>query len=73
MLLGSEIRKLLHTYGVHSVTIQPEFFDEKLDEKVPYLLEHEDAKKSNKEGIENASTSLHALSDAQQETSNEVK
>lgn len=35
MLLGSEIRKLLHGYGIHSATIQPEFIEDQLlvDEK----------------------------------------
>ncbi|KAI7888320.1 cation efflux family-domain-containing protein [Mucor mucedo] len=33
MVLGSKIRKLLHGYGIHSATIQPEFIEDHLDEK----------------------------------------
>ncbi|KAF1800594.1 cation efflux family-domain-containing protein [Mucor lusitanicus] len=33
MLLASEIRKILHGYGIHSATIQPEFIEDQIDEK----------------------------------------
>lgn len=36
MKLGSQIRKLLHGYGIHSATIQPEFIEDRLDEKANY-------------------------------------
>ncbi|KAI9343376.1 cation efflux protein [Pilaira anomala] len=36
MKLGSQIRKLLHGYGIHSATIQPEFIEDRLDEKTHY-------------------------------------
>jgi zinc transporter 1 len=38
MSLGSEIRKVLHSYGIHSATIQPEFVEDQIDEK----YEHEE-------------------------------
>lgn len=33
MSLASEIRKVLHSYGIHSATIQPEFVEDQIDEK----------------------------------------
>ncbi|KAI8066193.1 cation efflux family-domain-containing protein [Gilbertella persicaria] len=33
MVLASKIREVLHGYGVHSATIQPEFVEDQLDEK----------------------------------------
>jgi hypothetical protein len=42
MLLGFEIRKLLHGYGIHSATIQPEFIKDLLDEKQQFNHDNED-------------------------------
>lgn len=36
MKLGSQIRKSLHGFGIHSATIQPEFIEDTLDEKAHY-------------------------------------
>jgi zinc transporter 1 len=33
MVLASQIRKVLHGYGIHSATIQPEFIEDQVDEK----------------------------------------
>lgn len=41
MELGSKIRKLLHGYGIHSATIQPEFIEDQLDEKTHFDDEDE--------------------------------
>lgn len=47
MVLASEIRKILHGYGIHSATIQPEFIEDQIDEK--YLDEELD---EDEEGVE---------------------
>lgn len=58
MILASEIRRILHGYGIHSATIQPEFIEDQIDEK--YLDDDlsEDAegvKKLHVHGIEHVS------------------
>ncbi|KAI9256304.1 cation efflux protein [Helicostylum pulchrum] len=52
MKLGSQIRKLLHGYGIHSATIQPEFIEDTLDEKAPYVDDVDSESKLIIHGIE---------------------
>ncbi|GAA5801136.1 hypothetical protein HPULCUR_006578 [Helicostylum pulchrum] len=52
MKLGSQIRKLLHGYGIHSATIQPEFIEDTLDEKAPYVDDADSESKLIIHGIE---------------------
>lgn len=42
MILASQIRKVLHGYGIHSATIQPEFIEDQIDEKYQDELEDDD-------------------------------
>lgn len=71
MVLGSRIRKLLHGYGIHSATIQPEFIEDQLDEKSQF--DDDDETNSDSKliihGVQNASPLGSALTDS----SNDVK
>lgn len=72
--LSSEIRKLLHGYGIHSATIQPEFIEDQYDEKKVYQID-EDPNQTviHVDGIEDAPRSLHALSVSNNDSFNEVR
>ncbi|CAO0801644.1 unnamed protein product [Mucor circinelloides] len=66
MLLASEIRKILHGYGIHSATIQPEFIEDQIDEK--YLPTDQDLDSESSEdeklhvhGIERVSTVTNSV------------
>ncbi|KAL9555231.1 hypothetical protein MBANPS3_002442 [Mucor bainieri] len=58
MMLASEIRKILHGYGIHSATIQPEFIEDQIDEKYQPTEELDDNsdEKLHVHGIERVST-----------------
>ncbi|KAL0138063.1 cation efflux protein [Mucor lusitanicus] len=68
MLLASEIRKILHGYGIHSATIQPEFIEDQIDEKYQPTDQDimddssKDDEKLQVHGIERVSTELHSSS-----------
>ncbi|KAI8061976.1 cation efflux family-domain-containing protein [Thamnidium elegans] len=57
MKLGSQIRKLLHGYGIHSATIQPEFIEDTLDEKSHYNDDINSESELIIHGVEEASNS----------------
>ncbi|CEP09003.1 hypothetical protein [Parasitella parasitica] len=60
MTLASEIRKILHGYGIHSATIQPEFIEDQIDEKYQPAEEdsdqESDREKLHAHGIERVTT-----------------
>lgn len=68
MTLGSQIRKLLHGYGIHSATIQPEFIDDQFNEKKALQIEEGPG---DIESIR-SSPSLHALTNSIHGSSQEV-
>ncbi|GAN06921.1 conserved hypothetical protein [Mucor ambiguus] len=65
MILASEIRKILHGYGIHSATIQPEFIEDQIDEKYqPTDQDMDDSKDDEKvqvHGIERVSTVTNSV------------
>ncbi|KAL7311752.1 Zinc resistance conferring protein, variant 2 [Mucor circinelloides] len=66
MLLASEIRKILHGYGIHSATIQPEFIEDQIDEKYQPTDQDLDSESSEDEklhvhGIERVSTVTNSV------------
>jgi zinc transporter 1 len=76
MLLGSEIRKLLHGYGIHSATIQPEFIEDQLDEKKvsPHLqpIEDDNNSQSNKVIIHHENTANSPTNSALTDSANVI-
>ncbi|KAI8639692.1 cation efflux family-domain-containing protein [Parasitella parasitica] len=60
MILASEIRRVLHGYGIHSATIQPEFIEDQIDEKYQPADDESDQdsdrEKLHAHGIERVST-----------------
>ncbi|CAO3638971.1 unnamed protein product [Mucor fragilis] len=77
MLLASEIRKVLHGYGIHSATIQPEFIEDQIDEKYQPTGQDMDGSKDDEKlqlhGIERVTTVTNSVyqinDDSKQNTS----
>lgn len=72
MTLGSQIRKLLHGYGIHSATIQPEFIDDPSNEKKSHQIQEATGDKPDDIESVRSSPSLHALTNSVHGSSQEV-
>lgn len=74
MTLASQIRKILHGYGVHSATIQPEFVEDQVDEKYQIERQGEGDDDDDDDDYENSKSfsAIHIHATSSTSASNDV-